>query len=318
MAATEEAQRDGVDPEFAALVHSYAQAVDEGRMADAQEASAAVMTEALRQAQENPTPDLLRSLIAGKAENEGEWEVARRIFQEQLDEATKLPDPAIRGCCQSRPLLDLARISRWEGKHEQAYELAKSAVESSRVRDWGFHIAWTLAPFSTYALRTGRVDEALQAADEGLSLLGDGRAQDLFRAQLMLRRGESLLHSGRDSDARLTLNHAWEKIEPFSGMSDATGVQATIADWWQLEAKLRSKQGDWPQARQAWESAVAFAHHVIETWGSFELRPAVALAEVLAEYADAAAAAGESPRATALRAERASIQSMAPRCEALQ
>ena len=134
----------------------------------------------------------------------------------------------------------------------------------------------------------------------------------------MLRRGESLLHSGRDSDARLTLNHAWEKIEPFSGMSDATGVQATIADWWQLEAKLRSKQGDWPQARQAWESAVAFAHHVIETWGSFELRPAVALAEVLAEYADAAAAAGESPRATALRAERASIQSMAPRCEALQ
>src|SRR5262245_5584920 len=111
----------------------YATAMEEGRIADAKDASAALMAAALKDAQEHPTPDLLRSLLANKAENDGEWDVAEHIFRENLENASRLTDPEIRAGCRVTPLLELARIARWKGDYDRAYGLASAAVESARV-----------------------------------------------------------------------------------------------------------------------------------------------------------------------------------------
>jgi hypothetical protein len=298
---------DGVQPEFVALIERHTAAMEGGRMADAQECVAAIMCFAAEEAQRNPTPEMLRALLADQAENDGEWDVARRIRQEELDEARRESEPTVRASGEARAMLRLAYIEACQGHHERALELARAAVEPLRGLDWPFLLASFLEPLAGFALRLGRSEEALRAADEGLSLLDDRRTTDHFRAMLMQRRAEALLQSGCAADARASLDSAWHLVEPLAALDQASGVQSTLANGWRLEARLRTDRGDWPFACEAWQRSLDRYRHVAGLWNNVSRKCNVALADVLMEFASAADAAGDLTLAAALREARRQI-----------
>src|SRR4051794_2453503 len=132
MSADAKAQAEGVDPEFEALVTRHAAAMNEGRFADAERTMAEVMTAVMERAEEEPSPDVFRLVVAEKAEEAGEWEVARKIYEEELAEAAGEERPEAKYHCQARACMHLAQLEGLQEKHDLAYDWAKRAMEMGR------------------------------------------------------------------------------------------------------------------------------------------------------------------------------------------
>jgi tetratricopeptide (TPR) repeat protein len=298
----------GVDPAIAAIAERFGAAMDEGRIADADLASAELFAMAAEQAHANPTPQMLRGVLADQAEAAGEWEVARQIYEQELDEALK-DESLARPMLVSRARLHLARLQHQQGNHEAAFELASEAAAASRQGDLELATAMTLRQFAGFSISAGRLADAIAAVDEGLKLLGDRPMFALPCCQLWLRRSEASLAAGDPKEARRSLDRALAALRPPMGSSAMPGVQAAIADGWRLEGKLAATLGDWAAARAAWESALAFQRRVCDFWQGTDWRSAAELAKVLDEYAAAAEAAGDIDLAAALRVQSREIRS---------
>jgi len=307
-----ENQLDPVDEELVALVARYTTAVEKEQFGEAEEASQSVMACAAARAQADPTPDLLRSLLAHQAEAAGQWDVARQIYETELDEANKEEVLMARPCRRSRTMMHLAALHRWQKDHAAAYEQASSAVQAAREGDFPFHLAMMLEQFAGYALRAGRFNDAIAAATEGLANLDTAATTHHVRCLLLLRRTESHLAAGNLSDARPDLDMAWRAIEPMSVMRSAPGIQLAVARCWQQEAKLKSREANWPAAREAWRNAVKFAREASRLWDDSEWGMKAIIARILAEFAAAAHAAADGRLADSLEAESREWSSQCP------
>jgi len=301
-----------VDEDFEALIHRHTAAIEEGRIADAEHASAAIMAAALERAQADPSPEILKGLLADQAEADGQWDVARRIYEEELASAENEEVPLARACLRSRALMHLASLDRWEGNHIAAYHQAKVAVEAAREGDSLFLLALIVEQFAGFALRAGYADKSIAAANEGLICLDESRTNDHVRCLLLCRRAEGYRISGDTDSARRDLNLAWRVIEPLSAMRGAAGIQSSIARYWHIEARLRTDQHDWEQSRIAWENAVQFGKAAAQLWEDANWQQNAHVAQILAEFALAARAASKHQLADTLQAESREIGSRCP------
>jgi len=303
MTAADPPPTDEIDPRFVALVERYSAAMDEGRIADADAASNEIMAFVVEQEQsKGPSPEVLRSLMAEQAENDGEWNVARQIYEEELAEALR----------QSVPLAKFAQASRWkrklayvEYKQEQllaAFELARDSVELARQVDSEVVLAMAVESFAGFAIRAGRLQDAMTAIDQALAAASDRLSFAHIRAQLLTRRAEVALAMGDHGAARASLASARQSIAPLAS-SPAAGIRATLASGLEQEAKLTMHAGDWPAARAAWEEAVELRRQLAEHW-DHSRRTTDCLAETIAEFAAAANAAGDTHLAESLRAAK--------------
>ena len=152
MSSSKLQQAEELDPAFVALVEAHSAAVNEGRMEDAAKASAAVMEFAGAKVLSEPDPDLLKEMIAHRAEADREWDIARRIYTEDLEAATRSVNDRARFLLRTRALLHLANIESSCGDHHAAFELATSAVEAAREGDLELIVATALESFAGYAL----------------------------------------------------------------------------------------------------------------------------------------------------------------------
>jgi tetratricopeptide (TPR) repeat protein len=247
---------------------------------------------------------MLRGLVADKAVDDGEWEVARSIYLQELEIAKAESDANVRASSTSRTLMEIAVLEFWQGNSRAAFDVASEAIETARTAEWEFILVHYLEPFAGIAVRTSHFEEAIRAADEGLQRLEDRRMNDLMRAMLFLRRGEANLGLNRHDELRRALDSAWKLIEPMSIMEDASGVQATFARWWRLESKLLLAKDDWSNACKSWETSLGYYRRVAESWDGTNRSRNAALAEALAEFSDAAERMGHHSLAARLRFER--------------
>jgi len=301
MTAADPPPADEIDPRFVALVERYSAAMDEGRIADADAASNEIMAFVVEQEQsKGPSPEVLRSLMAEQAENDGEWKVARRIYEEDLAGAQNEKVPLARFALSSRCKLKLSYVEYKQGRLQSAFELSRDAVELAH--ESGSEVSWQMAvvSFAGFAIRADRSQDAVTTIDQVLAVASDSLSFALIRAQLLTRRAEAALAMGDHGAARANLASARQAIAPLAS-SPVAGIRATLASGWEQEAKLAMHAGDWPAARAAWEAAVELRRQLAEHW-DHSRRTTDCLAETTAQFAAAADAAGDSKLAESLRA----------------
>ena len=280
------------------LLEQWATEIEQGRNADAAETALNFMQAVAEHIEANPA-DYDRSQKADQAEANGDWQTARRLYEDELNELKTAEMVLNRELRQSRAHLQLARVDRAEGNLGPAFDRASVAVRIARGADCPYFLAMTLDQFAEFALLVGETDEALAACADGLAVLSDERLHDVMRAMLLLRRAEALFAAQDTTGTRRSLDEAWQAMESASGLAGA-GVHAQIASWWRLQAKLQSLQDDWPVAREAWERAVSSARHAVAFWNGSEWRFNRMLANLLVEFATAAEHAGDSRLAHSL------------------
>src|SRR6266568_2614144 len=98
----------------------------------------------------------------------------------------------------------LSSVLREQGRYDEALEFLESAIADLRARetDRG-KVAWALADYASALDNLGRVEDALAAYNEALTLLPDMPA--LYR-----NRAETLIHARRLDEAEADLAHAVE------------------------------------------------------------------------------------------------------------
>ena len=312
MAPADRPSDAGLDPQLIALVERHAAALEEGRFADAGQAADEVMAFVLEEAQSNPTPDILRGMMADQAEADGQWDVARRIYEEELGEALQETVPLAKFAQASRCKQKLAYLEFRQGRNAAAFELAREAVEFARLGESELSLAMTIEQFAGFALRAGRPQDAIDAVDEALNAVGERKLFALTQGQLLLRRGEAALAMSDVAAARTALEGAKRAIEPML-VHRGAGVTHTAASGWTLEAKLLGAENDWQAARAAWENAVSLRQQVAESWeGHWSARHS--LAQTMTEFADAAEAASDAALAATLRADAERVRGPQQSC----
>lgn len=293
-----------VSPELETLVMRHAAEMDAGNVEAAKDSMRAVLEFVSQDACDNPSPDLVRGLMADRAIDQGDWQLATDYYKEKLREARAEENPSARASFIAQTLLNLASIECWKGQMEAAFQLAIEGLAAAKEEEWDFGTALMAERFAGIALRTGHHEEALHAAEDALSRLENRRSFDLSRAMLILTRCEALRRVNRYDEMRPALDEAWNLLQPLAVMTDASGVQATLGGWWRLEAKWRLRHQNWIGANQAYENAISFLRRVAEIWDCESRRCNAALGEALAEYANAADEHGDGALATQLRFER--------------
>lgn len=293
------ASAEPIDPKFVALVERHVVATNEGRIEEADALGAEIMAYAAEQAQANPTPELLRIMLADRAIEDGEWEVARQFYEEDLTEALQNELPLARYGLSSHCKLKLAALESLRGQNLTALELAREAAAFAQLAD--IEISWLAAvdQFGGYAVRAGRPQEAIVAIDEALAASNPSNMYAQVRAQLWTRRAEASFELGQHDIARRNLASARSAIEPLAAWQ-AAGIRAVVARGFVQEARLAAAAGDWPTTRIAWEKAVEIYRQLAEYW-DHNRRSTDRLAETIAEFAAAAEAAGESKLAQSLK-----------------
>jgi hypothetical protein len=297
---------------FAALMERHVAEVESGNMEGARASMDAVMAAVLEEAESNPSPDVFRGLLIDRAVDSGEWGVARRMYEEDLNAARAETDVNVKASWEAGALLHLAGIEAWQDHMDSAYQLACEAVSAARTSEWDFTLVHFLEPFAGIALQAGRVEEAIRAADEGLSRLEDRRMNDHFRAMLLLRKAEGLLRLQQHEQVCSILDDVWKLVSPMAVMEEAWGIQATLGKWWRLQARMLTAIGDSAGACRAWETSVDRCRKVAEAFDGVRRSCNATLAESLAGLADALESAGDSRRAAQLREERTNLSRVNP------
>jgi tetratricopeptide (TPR) repeat protein len=292
-----------IDPKLVSLFERFADAMEGGRIGEADELSHEAMAIVIEQAQNlPPSPAMLRSLLVDKAENDGQWQVAARFYEEDFAQAQGDANPVSRALETSRARLKLAAVRRQQGQTDAAVELARESVSLARQVDLEVYLATAIEAFAGILLHAGRPFEAITAIDEGLAALGERPLFALLRAQLWFRRAAAALAAGDAIVAQANLTEGQRSLTPFNG-SQLAGAQATLAMSLPVQAKLTAAAGDWPSARAVWQQAVEIRRQLAEDW-DHNWRSTENVAATISGFAQAAEAAGESNLAQSLRAQR--------------
>jgi tetratricopeptide (TPR) repeat protein len=245
----------GVDLER--LIGAYTNALEAGRMEDA-EAAVAELLAVAAQLPDESTPDSLLLDEAKRREATADWAGAAAIYQRMLA-WTQSEDNDF---TQFRAHDQLAMLHGLLGRHDAALEEARAAVVAAHRTDLPTLLFMALDGQALYALRTDRVPEASGAVSEALEQMEHGALYDLGRGRALILRGACRTALGEWPAAECDLEASWTMLQPQAAMAIAAGVHATLVRWWAVTARLRGVQGDTHSAVEGWQEAVACSRHV--------------------------------------------------------
>jgi tetratricopeptide (TPR) repeat protein len=306
MSETEE-QGDAEQDEFVSLLQRYQDALDGGRMGDADVLVLEMMKVVEQRIPTEPSPELALQIEADRCEQEGDWHGAKAAYQKALSLAIASSDRY----SECRNQLSLSGTCRLLGDHESALAHARSATSAARKSadelKTGMVLRTTLQTEARRLLQLNRVEEAHQALDEAISVV-EACPHDVARAGCLVVRAKCHLLRGDTSECERDLNEAWEILEPMSAMFFAGGAHSGLAEWWRIKAEYLAWQGDADGAKKAMGKAVERIRHAVALPQARDPKSRAMLADLLRGYGEALAAAGKSAEAQALFDEAREIR----------
>jgi tetratricopeptide (TPR) repeat protein len=292
------------DDEFVQLVQRFQDAVQAGRVDEADALSLNLMGLAAQHAMAHPTPEMEIQAEAQRCEAAADWQGAENAYRKLLDRA----DSSGEAMQRYNGLSALCGLNQLLGRSAVALEKAETATAAARATELTTLLAMALEQQARCALRLGRVSEAAAALDEALRSMGQEKMYDVQRGRCLVHRAECALGSDDLGGADASLEAAHRCLEPQSRMEWAAGVHAGVARWWAVKARLLSAQGDVSGAANAWAKAVAGRRHVAELPHAGGVYTQNALAEALAEQGRFLLTTGRAPEAEEALAETRSIR----------
>lgn len=298
--------------EFLRALTEFSKAEASGNLEQQEAAAADIFAEAARFAEANPDPGLQRSLAAGECEAVGDWAGAESHYRAMLAEAEVEAEadaaPGAKQALAARAHDRLGRLLRLLGRRPEAGEHVRQATEraarsgmtvlhaAALVQEAGFVVAEVPAR----ALTLTEALVALLATDQELESRLLGRALTL-RAHARLRCGDVPA-----ANADLAAARPRVVDRPISPMF--AGQQQAAAQWWDVCAELRAREGDLAEAVAARERALAHWRDIAALPHAAGPYALAAMARASREYAAALRAHGDEAAAERAAAEARAIQ----------
>ena len=171
------------DAAFVQLLQGYEEAVQAGRLSEADAIVWDVLALAGQQALANPSPELLLQMEAQRCEAAADWK-AEVAYRRVLDRGATTGNIA----SHYKAYADLSQLYQLVGNEAAALEQACFATAAARRADMPVLLTMALEQQAGCALRLDMVSEALTALDEALRSMGSERMYDIQRARCLVLR----------------------------------------------------------------------------------------------------------------------------------
>ncbi len=203
---------------------------------------------------------------------------------------------------------DLRSLYAICGMADKALQEAQAALEAARKTDMAPLLLTALGGLFQCHLTKGDMTSAAATAEEAVQIAPSEKMYDGQRARALLMRARCRLEQCQVSQAEQDLEVAWQILAPQAKAAMFAGVQGSLAVWWEITARIRTRSRDFAGAAQAMGRAVEFRRTVSQLPQLASPHKHHALAKVLREYSVVLLAAGEVEAATGAFHESRKIQ----------
>jgi hypothetical protein len=240
------------------LMGAYKEALEAGRMGEAEAAGMELLALAAQQAAADPTPESSLLDEATCCEATADWGGAEAAYRQVLARAEAEDNT----CVQFRAHEQLAALHGLLSRHDLALAETRAAVAAARRADLPTMLFMALDSQARCALRTGRVSEALTAVCETIERIEGGALYDLPRGRALALRAACRTALREWPAAEDDRKASWDLLQPQAAMAIAAGAQGALALCWAVTARLRAAQGDGRGAVECWQEAVVRGRHL--------------------------------------------------------
>jgi len=281
-----------------ARVRSWADATSAGNVEEANAAAMEVLFLAAEEALKNPTPSLLLQGEIDELEGKGNWTEAETVRRRILSLKETLENFAALAKAQ----MDLCMLLRLLGRVDEAAQFAAAAVASARHTDAFPILVMALECEIWCVLEQGHGSKALALACEAVAVIEPGRLYDSMRAKALVLRARCRLANDNPADAESDLAASWELLPEPSANRLLPGHIVTLANWWEIKARLEQRHGRSASAQVAMMRAVEFRRNLDHPHAQH------ALSRLLNQLGEMLTAAGDLEAAGKALAEAKSIR----------
>ncbi len=165
-----------------------------------------------------------------------------RVLRREVDATRQAGEALIRDCTEMgfRPFLQLGRILRGGALAEQDGNAAAIGEMRDGIADMRGDREYTLTVFYAWlaelCLRSGRLDEAAGALDDGLAM-SQANAERFCLPEFHRIEGELLLARSRDDDAEGALTRALALADELGSRSFALRAAISLARMWRARGR---------------------------------------------------------------------------------
>ena len=251
---------DRTDAEFNGLLEKAQEAAAARDGKAVEEAAMAMLARATEMAMENPSPSQAVYERAEALEENGEWAEAELARKEILELALKETQPGF----AAKAHWELAIHYTARGLFEAACAQSGLAVECARRSEIPTLVHIALTRHVKTLLEAKRIEEALYAVDEALTLLPNELLTGNSRACALALRARCVTALDRLEEAEANLREAAEILSPADPNAVMIGAKHAMALWWRGSSELCARRGDWVGALKAAELEVAAREEICE------------------------------------------------------
>ena len=278
---------------------AFQQANSTGNVEQAEAAALEAMQLAAEEAEKNPPPERALQEAVSQCEVQGDWAGAEAGYRQLLALQVAAGNCGLIFQAQH----SLTRFYLLLGELDQAEACAPAATAAARQADLFPLLVIALESEASCALRRADLDQALAKAQEIVTIMEPGPANDFLRAGALVLRalcrtalGDA---TGAEQDleaSKPTLLH--REISPLFA-----GQLSKVASWWEATAAACALRNDLAGAADALEKAVELRRHIATLPQVSGPYARAALARSLRRWGKALADAGRPEEGHAATAE---------------
>ena len=295
---------DSQKGEFERLLKAFHAAQERGDFEQAESIGVQCLVFASEDAERNPSESLRAVQEAHEHEDAARWEQAEAAHRRALALAQAEGNEAMIFKAHD----DLRSLYAICGEPDKALHAAQAALEAARKTDMApLHLVGLGGLFQCHLMK-GDMTSATAVADEAVQVVPAEKMYDGLRARALLMRARCRVEQGQVSQAGRDLEVAWRTLAPQAKATMFAGVQSSLAVWWEITARIKTRAEDFTAAAQAMGKAVKFRRTVSQLPQLEGPHKHHALAKALREYSVVLLAAGEMEAATGAFDESREIQ----------
>ncbi len=279
--------------EFCRLLEAYRAANERGDITAIETIAVQLLSIAASEQARNPSEDVRLRQEASEHANAARWEQAEAAYRQALALAE------IEGHHANifMAYRDLSSLHQIRGMPDRALQEARQAVESARKSNVEILLSTALGELSRCHLVKSDIASAVATAEEAVQSVPAGKMNNVQRARALLMRARCRVAQQHIPEAQRDLDDAWQLLAPLAESTMFSGVQGSLASWWEVTARIKTESKDLSRAAEALGKAVEFRRIVSQLPQLDGPQKFFWLANTLQEYSTALMVSGNQDAA---------------------